>query len=72
VYWDDLQLLRLIDDLETSEQLSDLSNGYNLMQRAAQGKTIDWNQDTTSFAPRHGVSAVPNSDLSVTLGAIVE
>lgn len=50
VHWDDLQLLRLIDELETSEQASDLSNGYNLMQRAAQGKSIDWNQDATSFA----------------------
>lgn len=50
VHWDDLELLRLIDDIETSDQISDLSNGYQLMQRAAQGKTIDWNQDPTSFS----------------------
>lgn len=50
MYWDDLQLLKIIDELETSEQLSDLANGYYLMQRAANGKTIDWNQDATSFA----------------------
>lgn len=50
MYWDDLQLLKLVDELETSEQTSDLSNGYYLMQKAAQGKTIDWNQDATSFA----------------------
>jgi len=50
VHWDDLELLRNIDELETSEQMSDLSNGYLLMQRAAQGKAIDWNQDATGFA----------------------
>lgn len=50
VHWDDLDLLRLIDELETSEQLSYLANGYNLLQNAANGKTIVWNQDPRSFA----------------------
>lgn len=50
MHWDDLELLKLIDELETSEQVSDLTNGYNLMQRAAQGHVIDWNRDATGFA----------------------
>ena len=48
--WDDLQLLKLMDELETAPQLGDLSNGLNLMQRAAQNQVVDWNYDTSTFA----------------------
>lgn len=47
--WDDLQLLHLIDELETSEQLGSLVTGYALMQ-VASGRPIDWDRDGRSFA----------------------
>jgi uncharacterized protein (TIGR02391 family) len=49
VRWDDLQLLRLVDDLEQSGQIGDLANGLNLMQRVG-GSEIDWNRDLRPFA----------------------
>ena len=48
--WDDLQLLRLIDQLEESEQTSYLANGTALLQKAAEGRAINWGQDERSFA----------------------
>lgn len=48
--WDDLQLLRLIDECETSGQTGHLASGYNLIQAAANGQAIDWNQDPRIFA----------------------
>jgi len=48
--WDDLQLLRLIDEFETSEQAGQLSSGWQLMQAASQGRTIDWDRDCRTFA----------------------
>jgi uncharacterized protein (TIGR02391 family) len=47
--WDDLQLLRLIDDFEESEQTGHLASGYTLMQAAA-GRPIDWDRDCRTFA----------------------
>ena len=48
--WDDLQLLRLIDECETSGQTGHLASGYSLMQLASGGQPIDWNQDPRIFA----------------------
>jgi len=48
--WDDLQLLRLIDDFEESEQIGQLASGYNLVQAASGGQPIDWDRDTRTFA----------------------
>jgi uncharacterized protein (TIGR02391 family) len=48
--WDDLQLLRLIDELETSEQAGHLMSGYNLIQAASGGRAIDWGRDEMTFA----------------------
>ncbi len=48
--WDDLQLLKLIDDLEESQQTSYLVNGIALLQKASEGQAIDWGRDTTPFA----------------------
>lgn len=48
--WDDLQLLRLIDEFEESEQAGHLASGYNLMQAAAGGQPIDWDRDCRTFA----------------------
>jgi len=46
--WDDLELLQLIDRLEQSEPGS-LWSGFNLMQRAANGKPLDPNHDYRPF-----------------------
>ncbi len=46
--WDDLKLLQLIDGLEQSEPGS-LWSGFILMQRAADGKPLDPNQDYRPF-----------------------
>src|ERR1700737_1059437 len=46
--WDDLKLLQLIDGLEQSEPGS-LWSGFTLMQRAADGKPLDPNQDYRPF-----------------------
>jgi uncharacterized protein (TIGR02391 family) len=48
--WDDLQLLRLIDELETNEQLGQLMSGHSLMQVASDGREIDWGRDERTFA----------------------
>ncbi|HEY2141082.1 MAG TPA: TIGR02391 family protein [Solirubrobacteraceae bacterium] len=48
--WDDLQLQRLIDEFETSEQAGQLSSGAQLMQASSQGRTIDWDHDCRTFA----------------------
>jgi uncharacterized protein (TIGR02391 family) len=48
--WDDLQLQRLIDEFETSEQAGQLSSGAQLMQAASQDRTIDWDHDCRTFA----------------------
>jgi uncharacterized protein (TIGR02391 family) len=47
--WDDLQILRLIDELEQAEPGS-LSNGLSLMQRSAPGEPLDPYRDYASFA----------------------
>ncbi len=49
IHWDDLYLLRLIDELEQSGQVSELQNGLTLLRRAADGQTIDWTRDTLAF-----------------------
>jgi hypothetical protein len=48
VYWDDLELLRVTDDLERTE-ISSLSNGLYLMQKAAQSKPLDPSRDYVPF-----------------------
>jgi uncharacterized protein (TIGR02391 family) len=48
--WDDLQLLRLIDEFETSDQTGHLASGYNLIQVASGGHMIDQERDTSTFA----------------------
>lgn len=48
--WDDLQLLHLIDEFETSDQTGHLASGYNLIQAASGGQAIDWDRDTSTFA----------------------
>jgi uncharacterized protein (TIGR02391 family) len=50
VRWDDLQLLRLVDESETSEQLGSLMNGESLMQVARKGEPIEWGRDERTFA----------------------
>jgi uncharacterized protein (TIGR02391 family) len=48
--WDDLQLLRLIDELEQTGG-SSLQNGLVLMDKAADGRQhIDWSRDVAPFA----------------------
>ena len=48
--WDDLQLLRLIHELDTSEQVAPLASGFSLMQAASEGRTIEWGRDEQMFA----------------------
>ncbi len=48
--WDDLQLLRLIDELETEGQVGSLMNGYTLMQVMGSSPTADWDNDSRTFA----------------------
>ncbi len=48
--WDDLQLLHLIDQLESTEQIGQLTSGYSLIQAASDGRTIDWGRDERTFA----------------------
>jgi len=50
VRWDDLQLLMLIDECETSGQTGHLASGYNLMQAASTEQPIDWDRDPRAFA----------------------
>jgi hypothetical protein len=50
VRWDDLQLLRLIDKIEESGEIGQLSSGYNLIQAASAGQAIDWDHDTRTFS----------------------
>lgn len=49
MHWDDLRLLRLIDELEQSE-IAALGNGLGLMQRMAAGEAPDPNRDYGPFA----------------------
>lgn len=48
--WDDLQLLRLIDEAEAREQLGSLMTGYTFMQAAGGERPIDWDRDGKPFA----------------------
>jgi hypothetical protein len=48
--WDDLQLLRLIDELETNEQVGELMSGYSLMKAANDGRAFEWGRDERTFA----------------------
>ena len=48
--WDDVELLRLMHELETTSDMAPLANGLNLMQRVARDRTIDWDRDPSSFA----------------------
>jgi uncharacterized protein (TIGR02391 family) len=48
--WDDLQLLRLIDDLEERGDVGPLWNGLGLLQKASEGKQITWGVDERPFA----------------------
>jgi len=48
--WDDLQLLHLIDEFETSDQTGHLASGYSLIQAASGGQAIDQERDTSTFA----------------------
>ena len=48
--WDDLALLRLIDELEQTQQTGYLRNGLELLTRAADGVTIDQSQEALPLA----------------------
>ena len=48
--WDDLHLLRLIDEAEAGEQLGSLMTGYTFVQSASGERPIDWNRDGKPFA----------------------
>lgn len=52
VRWDDPWLLRLIDELESSDQAGHLQNGLQLLRQAAGvlKHQIDWNRDLWPFA----------------------
>jgi hypothetical protein len=50
VRWDDLQLLRLVHEYETNEQLGPLTNGESLMQATSKGQAIEWGRDERAFA----------------------
>lgn len=47
--WDDIELLRLVNELEDTET-GWLIDGLRLMERASRGKQIDRQRDQTSFA----------------------
>jgi uncharacterized protein (TIGR02391 family) len=47
--WDDLQLLRLVDDLEQAGNTAPLSNGLNLLQEMG-GPGIAWDREAPAFA----------------------
>jgi hypothetical protein len=47
--WDDIELLRLINELEDTET-GWLIDGHRLMERAGRGKQIDWQKDQRPFA----------------------
>ncbi len=47
--WDDLQLLKFIDDHEESGDIGPLNNGLDLMKSMG-GQDIDWTQDPRAFA----------------------
>ena len=49
MHWDDLQLLKLIDHCEESETGS-LSSGFQLMERARDGRQLDYQRDPATFA----------------------
>lgn len=48
--WDDLQLLKLIDDCEQSGDIGPLMNGMELLRRAGAERQLDWERDARSFA----------------------
>jgi len=48
VWWDDLELLRLIDQLERDE-VGSLFTGHALLQRAIRGKETDWTKEMAAF-----------------------
>jgi uncharacterized protein (TIGR02391 family) len=50
MHWDDLEILRTVDDAEQTERVS-LTNGLELMQRIsrARGETPDYNRDYPTF-----------------------
>lgn len=48
--WDDLKLLRFVDELEATEQLGLLVTGYAFLQAAGDGQPFDWDRDGRSFA----------------------
>src|SRR5690242_6494520 len=47
--WDDLELLRWIDDLEQSEPAV-LFTGFSLMERMGRGKGLNYSVDPAPFA----------------------
>jgi hypothetical protein len=47
--WDDLQLLKVIDELEQSGQTGYLLNGYELLKQSAGGQTVEWGRDEAPF-----------------------
>lgn len=47
--WDDLQLLKLVDDLEESGN-QHLWNGLELFRKASEGREINWGADERPFA----------------------
>jgi uncharacterized protein (TIGR02391 family) len=48
--WDDLELLRVVDQSERDELHGNLSNGTALLQTASAGRTIEWGRDERTFA----------------------
>jgi uncharacterized protein (TIGR02391 family) len=50
VRWDDLQLLRQIDEFETEENLGPLTTGHALFQEVGKAGSADWERDGRSFA----------------------
>jgi len=49
-YWDDIDLLRVIDELEQKGQTGSLFDGHRLMEAAARGKQLDWQRNPSPFA----------------------
>src|SRR5258708_23287782 len=46
--WDDLQILRWIDEIEQSNQY--IGNGHNLLQQLSQRAGIGWQEEIRGFA----------------------
>jgi uncharacterized protein (TIGR02391 family) len=47
--WDDLVLLRLIDELEQTQQMGHLQSGLQLLMRAADGAPVDQSREALPF-----------------------